>query len=243
MDEAALWAARARAEGPLPVAPGMAAPDGFRRLLESAAPRATGAAAATDVAGGRDASAVEPASAAEGRDAGPGHGTDAGEGGPGYRAWLVAVGPDGVTPAALRDLRLGLPALDHRNEASRVLAVCLRCCWVDLSVEPWPGRETTVDAVLAVLVELLPTRLPQTHHRFAVEALRQLTESGWLRWSERAGTVRLGPRVATWPVSDLETLRELCRTMPAAPSSPEAGQPVSPGPTVVTGMASGEENR
>lgn len=126
-----------------------------------------------------------------------------------------------MTPAALRDLRLGLPTLDHRNEASRVLAVCLRCCWSDLAGEPWPGRETSVAAVMGMLAELLPTRLPQTHHRFAVEAFRQLNDSGWLRWRERAGTIRLGPRVAGWPVAELEALRELCRTMPTPPMPPE----------------------
>jgi len=175
--DAALWAARARAEGPLLVPPGVPAPEGFRRLVE------------------------------------PGAGV----------AWWVPVGPDAVTPAALRDLRLGLPTLDHRNEASRVLAVCLRCCWTDLAAEPWPGREVAVAAVLAMLAELLPTRLPQTHNRFAVEAFRQLTDSGWLRWDERAGTVRLGPRVATWSAAELEALRELCRTMPPAPA--EAARP------------------
>ncbi|GAA0261973.1 hypothetical protein [Cryptosporangium japonicum] len=202
MDDAALWAARARAEGALALAPGAAAPDGFRRLVEL------------------------------------GDGSVAG-------AWLVPVGPDGVTPAALRDLRLGLPALDHRNEASRVLAVCLRCCWTDLAGEPWPGRETSVAAVLGMLADLLPTRLPQTHHRFAVEAFRQLHDSGWLRWRERAGTIRLGPRVAGWPVSELEALRELCRTMPApipaSGSSPEARHEDSAARAVVPGAASGEE--
>ena len=175
-DEAALWAARARAQGPLTMPSGVAAPGGFRRLLDPGAAEAH---------------------------------------------WLP-IGPDEVTPAALRDLRLALPAPDHRHEASRVLAVCLRCCWTDLASEPWPGRETTVAAVLAVLTELLPTRLPQTHHRFAAEAFRQLADSGWLRWEERAGTVRLGPRVAGWPQPDLETLRELCRALPSPPH-PEEG--------------------
>ncbi|GAA3398163.1 hypothetical protein GCM10020369_80770 [Cryptosporangium minutisporangium] len=206
LDEAALWAARARAEGPLMMPPGAAAPEGFRRLVE---PGATG-------------------------------------------AWWVQTGPDDVTPAALRDLRLGLPTLDHRNEASRVLAVCLRCCWVDLAAEPWPGRPTTVAAVLAVLAELLPTRSPAIHHRFAVEAFRQLTDAGWLRWAERAGTIRVGPRVAAWPAAEIEALRELCRTMPPPPAEPApAGdtEPALPGnsepdaaaPAVARGVASTEE--
>ncbi|SHN45850.1 hypothetical protein [Cryptosporangium aurantiacum] len=203
LDEAALWAARARAEGPLLLPPGVPAPEGFRRLVE---PGATG-------------------------------------------AWWVPVGPDAVTPAALRDLRLGLPTLDHRNEASRVLAVCLRCCWTDLAAEPWPGRPTTVAAVLAVLAELLPTRSSATHHRFAVEAFRQLAESGWLRWEERAGTIRLGPRVATWAPAETEALRELCRTMPLPPATPAPAEPApaaapaepapdAAGPAVARGVTS-----
>jgi hypothetical protein len=178
--DTALWAARARAEGPLPASPGAPAPAGLRRLVEP------------DVTG----------------------------------AWWVPITPDDVSPAALRDLRLALPILDHPNEASRVLAACLRCCWPDLSAPPWPGRPTTTRAVLSVLAQLLPTRLPQVHHRFAVEAFRQLHDAGWLRWHERAGTVVLGPRVATWPATDVDAVRELCRTMP------EPTTPVEPVPAV-----------
>ncbi|MFI5959841.1 hypothetical protein [Cryptosporangium sp. NPDC051539] len=183
VEEAALWAARARAEGPLSVPPGAPAPDGFVRLVE---PGVT-------------------------------------------RAWWVPVGPDAVTPAALRDLRLTVPTLTHPNEAARVLAGCLRCCWTDLGSAPWPGRAATVEAVLTVLTELLPTRSPEMHQRFAAEALRQLADAGWLHWHEPTGVVRLGPRVVMWPASDVEALRELCRTMPQAPES-QAAEPQAPEP-------------
>jgi hypothetical protein len=176
-DETALWAARARAEGPLASGPGAPAPDGMLRLVE---PAATG-------------------------------------------AWLVPVGPDRVTPAVLRDLRLATPAVDHPNEAGRVLAACLRCCWVENGAEPWPGRPTTVPAVLGLLAELLPTRSPAVANRFAVEAFRQLHDAGWLRWDERSGAVRLGPLVASWSPAELDTLRDLCRGMPAPAAAVDAG--------------------
>lgn len=133
-------------------------------------------------------------------------------------AWLVPVGPDGVSPGALDDLRLSAPSADRPNEASRVLAVCLRCCWRDLSQDPWPGRSADVSELLAVLQALLPTRGVEVHNRFAVEALRQLHDSGWVLWDPSSGRVRLGPRVATWSVGELDTLRELCRNMPEPPS-------------------------
>jgi hypothetical protein len=130
------------------------------------------------------------------------------------RVWLTPVPPDGASPAVLDELDLPRPVLEQPNDTARVLAAALKSCWPDPSGPLWPGATVLFGRVLATF-EALTGRDELASHRAVVGALRRLSWSGWLLWDEDARTVRLGPRVATWPAAELSTLRELWRSIPA----------------------------
>ncbi|MGH3155260.1 MAG: hypothetical protein ACRDNF_01590 [Streptosporangiaceae bacterium] len=132
------------------------------------------------------------------------------------RVWLTPVLPNGAGPAVLDELDLPRPVLEQPNDTARVLAAALKSCWPDPSGPLWPGATAPFGQVLATF-EALTGRDEVVSHRAVVGALRRLSWSGWLLWDEEARTVRLGPRVATWPAAELSTLRELWRSIPVAP--------------------------
>jgi hypothetical protein len=50
-----------------------------------------------------------------------------------------------------------------------------------------------------------------------IGSLRRLHATSWLIWNEKAGEVRLGPRVVAWGPNQLAGLREICRILPDPP--------------------------
>jgi hypothetical protein len=52
-----------------------------------------------------------------------------------------------------------------------------------------------------------------------IGSLRRLHATQWLLWDEKAGEVRLGPRVITWGPTQLASLREICRILPDPPTA------------------------
>jgi len=112
--------------------------------------------------------------------------------------------------------------LDRAGQARRVLAAALRCCWTEVDAAPWPGRTSTIAEVLDVYAQMGRGDLDLAR-RWAVGELRRLGDSGWLLLDEAAGTLRLGPRTATWPDESLGTLRDLVRRLPVAEAGPPEG--------------------
>ncbi|HEY6739895.1 MAG TPA: hypothetical protein VI076_13710 [Actinopolymorphaceae bacterium] len=143
------------------------------------------------------------------------------------RSWLLGTWPDRATPAMVREYDVEPLPVERPGETRRALAAALRCCWPHLEGSPWPGVPAPLASVTGVFVflsrgdaELLP--------RWAIGALRRLHESAWVLLDETRGTVRLGPRVASWPEESLTPLREMLRRLPAPPSSTtdaSAGEP------------------
>ena len=132
------------------------------------------------------------------------------------QVWLLPAWPDGATPALLEDYQTAPPSMDRAGQARRVLAAALRCCWTDLDTPPWPGRTATVAAALEVYAGMARGDA-DLMRRWGLGDLRRLADSGWLLLDEAAGTVRLGPRTATWPEESLSSLRDLLRRLPPPP--------------------------
>lgn len=132
--------------------------------------------------------------------------------------WLLGAWPDGATPSVIDEYDIAPVPVDRAGETRRALAAALRCCWADLDGPAWPGVAASIDTVTACFAEMArgdPDLLP----RWALGALRRLAESGWLRLDSaghhgRAGTVRLGPRVACWSDESLTPLREALKRLP-----------------------------
>ena len=148
--------------------------------------------------------------------------------------WLVPQVPETADARVLAEMGLPGPLLEQPNDTARMLAAVLRCCWEDPLTPVWPGVSAGSGHVLAVFREVTGPRDDAAHRRAAVAALRRLDQAGWARWDEPAGTVRLGPRVALWSISDLATLRQLWRSiqapertsaMPALRQEPEGPEP------------------
>ncbi|MFD1934178.1 hypothetical protein ACFSKW_22170 [Nonomuraea mangrovi] len=125
----------------------------------------------------------------------------------------VPVWPDGVTPSLLEEHQVAPPSVERSGETRRVLAACLKCCWVDLSTDPWPGATAPVELVLDTYRALIG-RTDDLMRNWAVGALRRLHDSSWVVMAD--GFVRLGPRCATWPVESYGQLKELVRRLPEA---------------------------
>ncbi|MGV9308058.1 hypothetical protein ACWDLG_32185 [Nonomuraea sp. NPDC003727] len=125
----------------------------------------------------------------------------------------VPVWPDGVTPSLLEEHQVAPIPVERSGETRRVLAACLKCCWVDLSGDPWPGATAPVELVLDTYRALIG-RTDDLMRNWAVGALRRLHDSSWVVMAD--GFVRLGPRCATWPVESYGQLKELVRRLPEA---------------------------
>ncbi|MEU4539261.1 hypothetical protein AB0G15_30845 [Streptosporangium sp. NPDC023825] len=136
----------------------------------------------------------------------------------------LPVWPDGATPSLLEEYQVAPMAVERSGETRRVLAAALRCCWTDLSADPWPGTTATVDDVLSAYRALIG-RGDDLMRNWAVGALRRLHDSAWLEVT--GGLVRLGPRCASWPAASHAQLRELMRRLPSGEEVP-AGLEVLP---------------
>ncbi|WP_246266790.1 hypothetical protein [Nonomuraea typhae] len=123
----------------------------------------------------------------------------------------VPVWPDGATPSLLEEHQVAPMPVERAGEARRVLAACLKCCWRDLTSDPWPGVAAPVELVLDTYRALIG-RSDDLMRNWAVGALRRLHESSWVILSD--GLVRLGPRCALWPVESFAQLKELVRRLP-----------------------------
>ncbi|WP_232385114.1 hypothetical protein [Actinomadura violacea] len=140
----------------------------------------------------------------------------------GDRVWLLPVWPDGATPALLDEYQTAPMPLDRAGQARRVLAAALRCCWTRLDDAPWPGTRATVAAVLDVYAGMSRGDADLAR-RWATGELRRLADTGWLLLDEKAGGVRLGPRVSLWAEHTLSSLRALLHRLPEPPpSAPES---------------------
>ncbi|MFC4056958.1 hypothetical protein ACFOWE_01540 [Planomonospora corallina] len=126
-------------------------------------------------------------------------------------AVALPVWPDGVTPSLLAEYQVAPVPVERSGETRRVLAAALKCCWSDLTADPWPGVPAPVDDVLAAYRALIG-RSDDLMRNWAVGALRRLHDSAWLVVAD--GTVRLGPRCASWPAASHAQLRELVRRLP-----------------------------
>jgi hypothetical protein len=124
----------------------------------------------------------------------------------------LPVWPDGATPALLEEYQVDPVTVERSGETRRVLAACLKCCWTDLAAAPWPGVPASVDEVLAAYRALIG-RGDDLMRNWAKGALRRLHDSAWIVLA--SGTVRLGPRCATWPAESHSHLAELTRRLPA----------------------------
>nr|WP_246075510.1 hypothetical protein [Nonomuraea terrae] len=160
----------ARAEGPLRLAAGVAAPAGMARLTR---PDSTGQA--------------------------------------------LPVWPDGVTPSLLDEHQVAPVPVERSGETRRVLAAVLKCCWNDLSADPWPGDPAPVELVLDTYRALIG-RTDDLMRNWAIGALRRLHDSAWVVLDD--GVVSLGPRCALWPAESHAQLRELVRRL-LEPERPE----------------------
>ncbi|WP_326641624.1 hypothetical protein OG884_02320 [Streptosporangium sp. NBC_01755] len=120
----------------------------------------------------------------------------------------LPVWPDGATPSLLEEYQVAPVTVERSGETRRVLAAALRCCWSDLTTDPWPGTPATVDDVLSAYRALIG-RGDDLMRNWAIGALRRLHDSAWLEVAD--GFVRLGPRCASWPPASHAQLRELMR--------------------------------
>jgi hypothetical protein len=131
--------------------------------------------------------------------------------------WLLPAWPDGATPAVLEEYQTSATSMDRPGQARRVLAAALRCCWTDLDDAPWPGRTAAIADALEVYAGMARGDA-DLMRRWGLGDLRRLADSGWLLLDETAGTLRLGPRTATWPEESLSSLRDLLRRLPRPPA-------------------------
>ncbi|WP_223166370.1 hypothetical protein [Nonomuraea sp. SYSU D8015] len=129
----------------------------------------------------------------------------------------LPVWPDGVTPSLLDEYQVAPVPVERSGESRRVLAAVLKCCWTDLSVDPWPGDPAPVELVLDTYRALIG-RTDDLMRNWAIGALRRLHESAWIVMDD--GVVVLGPRCALWPVESHAQLQELVRRLPG-PERPE----------------------
>ncbi|WP_327590766.1 hypothetical protein OHA25_29895 [Nonomuraea sp. NBC_00507] len=123
----------------------------------------------------------------------------------------VPVWPDGVTPSLLDEYQVAAVPVERAGETRRVLAAVLKCCWTDLSVDPWPGDPAPVELVLDTYRALIG-RTDDLMRNWAIGALRRLHDSAWIVLDD--GVVVLGPRCALWPVESHAQLQELVRRLP-----------------------------
>ncbi|WP_433239889.1 hypothetical protein ACQPYK_33490 [Streptosporangium sp. CA-135522] len=123
----------------------------------------------------------------------------------------LPVWPDAATPSLLEEYQVAPVNVERSGETRRVLAAALKCCWSDLTADPWPGVSAPVDDVLSAYRALIG-RGDDLMRNWAIGALRRLHDSAWLEVD--GGVVRLGPRCACWPPASHAQLRELVRRLP-----------------------------
>ncbi|WP_431911911.1 hypothetical protein [Nonomuraea jabiensis] len=129
----------------------------------------------------------------------------------------LPVWPDGVTPSLLEEYQVAPVPVERSGETRRVLAAVLKCCWTDLSVDPWPGEPAPVELVLDTYRALIG-RTDDLMRNWAIGAMRRLHDSAWIVVDD--GVVTLGPRCALWPIESHAQLQELVRRLPE-PERPE----------------------
>lgn len=130
------------------------------------------------------------------------------------QVWAVPEVTESAGPRVVTDLGLPLSALERPTESAQVLACALRCCWPSPQDAIWPGRAVSVDEVISMYHQVNRGRSADYARRAVLPALRRLEWTGWLQHRNGAGPVRLGPRVSAWNDFDINTLRDLWRTMP-----------------------------
>lgn len=147
----------------------------------------------------------------------------------GRTVWMLPSLPDGAGHGVLEELGTPPVAVEQPNETARVLAICVTCCWPDRSGPAWPGVTGTLAQIKAVYAGLRGRPEQSSDLTLIIGSLRRLHATGWLIWNEKAGEVRLGPRVVAWSPNQLAGLREVCRILPdppravvSAPLRPEA---------------------
>ncbi|HEX4817399.1 MAG TPA: hypothetical protein VFV66_32050 [Nonomuraea sp.] len=154
----------------------------------------------------------------------------------------LPVWPDGVTPSLLDEYQVAPVPVERSGETRRVLAAVLKCCWTDLSADPWPGDPAPAELVLHTYRALIG-RADDLMRNWAIGALRRLHDSAWIVMDD--GVVMLGPRCALWPVESHAQLQELVRRLPE-PERPEltvvgdadlvaAARPADPAPSPEAG--------
>lgn len=135
----------------------------------------------------------------------------------GSSVWMLPTLPDGAGHAVLEELGTPPVAVEQPNETARVLAICVTCCWPDRDGPTWPGTVGTLTQIKAVYAGMRGRPEQSSDLTLIIGSLRRLHATHWLRWNEKAGEVRLGPRTITWGPSQQATLRELCRVLPDSP--------------------------
>ncbi|MCA2220507.1 hypothetical protein [Nonomuraea aurantiaca] len=123
----------------------------------------------------------------------------------------LPVWPDAATPSLLDEYQVSPVPVERSGETRRVLAATLKCCWSDLSVDPWPGTPAPAELILDTYRALIG-RADDLMRNWAIGALRRLHDSAWIVMSD--GVVSLGPRCALWPVESHAQLKELVRRIP-----------------------------
>ena len=136
----------------------------------------------------------------------------------GSTVWLVPTLPSGAGHTVLEELGTPPVAVEQPNETARVLAICVTCCWTDRSGPAWPGSTGTLAQIRSVYAAMRGRPEQPSDLTLIIGSLRRLHATHWLLWNEKAGEVRLGPRVITWTPTDQSTLRDLCRHLPDPPS-------------------------
>jgi hypothetical protein len=160
----------------------------------------------------------------------------------GSTVWLVPTLPSGAGHTVLEELGAPPVAVEQPNETARVLAICVACCWTDRSGSAWPGSTGTLAQVRSVYAAMRGRPEQPSDLTLIIGSLRRLHATHWLLLDEKAGEVRLGPRVITWTPTDQSTLRDLCRHLPDPPppvlttstTPPPAPDPLPAGPTQAT---------
>jgi hypothetical protein len=146
----------------------------------------------------------------------------------GRTVWMLPTLPNGAGHGVLEELGAPPVGVEQPNETARVLAICVTCCWPDRSGPAWPGVTGTLAQIKAVYAGLRGRPEQSSDLTLIIGSLRRLHATNWLIWNEKAGEVRLGPRVVAWSPNQLAVLREICRILPdppravvSAPRSPE----------------------
>ena len=117
--------------------------------------------------------------------------------------WRENVAPEPESP--------GGPGVPSPNPVI-VLAACLRACWPDCAEPLYPGIGTSIEYITEIVTGLGVVQVKR--------AMNRLVGWGYLLVDARIGDVRLGPRVALWPESDIAYLRSEYELLPHSRNEP-----------------------